>query len=234
MQSAHLGELLGISISSPLPWPDWSVQVGESPDGASLAVSLEAQNPELQMLQRKIASATARREIARLDTFPDVTVGVNYIQVGDPVVNPLTPRAGRDPWALTVAVNLPFWQKKNQAIKANAEANQRATEWDYQNRLNSLQADLTAALAILADAERRLRLYGDELIDLALQSVENSRNAYEAGSTGILEVIDSERSLLELQLLHWRAAADSWQQRVTIQTLTNQPILGTFNPTSQP
>ena len=46
-----------------------------------------------------------------------------------------------------------------------------------------------------------------------------------------IEVIDSERSLLELQLLHRRAAADAWQQRITIQSIANQPLLNTFNAT---
>jgi len=46
-------------------------------------------------------------------------------------------------------------------------------------------------------------------------------------------VIDSERSLLELELNYWRAAADAWQSRIVIQTLVNQPIAGAFAPTSQ-
>jgi outer membrane protein TolC len=92
---------------------------------------------------------------------------------------------------------------------------------------------LSASLALLEDANRRLELYGEELLDLAEQAVENSRTSYESGRTGILEVIDSERSLLDLQLLYWRAASDAWQQRITLQTLANQPILGTFNATTE-
>ena len=63
--------------------------------------------------------------------------------------------------------------------------------------------------------------------------MENSRTSYESGRTGILEVIDSERSLLDLQLLYWRASADAWQQRIIIQTLSNQPLLGTFQATQE-
>jgi outer membrane protein TolC len=101
---------------------------------------------------------------------------------------------------------------------------QTALERTYEQKLNELKADLRSSLALLDDANRRLRLYGDELLALAEQAVENSRTSYEGGRTGILEVIDSERSLLELQLLYWRAAADAWQHRVTIQTLANRPI----------
>lgn len=232
-QSAQLGELLALPSDATLPWPSWEAPSIQTLDGRSLVLAIEANNPELQMLQRKITSAEARREIARLESYPDITLGFNYIQLGDPVVNRTTPDAGKDPWGFTVAVNIPIWFEKYSAARAEALASKRATENEYQNRFNELRADLSSSLALLDDANRRLHLYGEELLGLAEQAVEISRTSYESGRTGILEVIDSERSLLELQLLYWRAAADAWQQRITIQTLANQPILGTFNATEE-
>lgn len=232
-QSAKLGELLALPGSEVLPWPDWEAPERVQPDGLSMAAAIQANNPELQMLERKITSAEARREIARLESYPDITLGFNYIQTGDPVVNPNTPGAGQDPWGFTVAVNIPLWFEKYDAAKAEALASKRSFESEYDNRHNVLRAELSASLAILKDANRRLELYGEELLSLAEQAVENSRTSYEGGRTGILEVIDSERSLLDLQLLYWRAAADAWQQRIIIQTLANQPILGTFQATQE-
>jgi outer membrane protein TolC len=230
-QSAKLGELLALPGSEVLPWPDWEAPERVQPDGLSMAAAIRSNNPELQMLERKITSAEARREIARLESYPDITLGFNYIQTGNPTVNPNTPDAGQDPWGFTVAVNIPIWFEKYDAAKAEALASKRSFESEYDNRYNVLRAELSASLAILKDANRRLELYGEELLSLAEQAVENSRTSYEGGRTGILEVIDSERSLLDLQLLYWRAAADAWQQRIIIQTLANQPILGTFNAT---
>ena len=146
-------------------------------------------------------------------------------------MNPSTPDAGRDAWGVTVAVNIPIWFDKYDAAKAEALATKRSFENEYENRYNALRAELSASLSTLEDANRRLKLYGEELLSLAEQAVENSRTSYESGRTGILEVIDSERSLLDLQLLYWRAAADAWKQRILIQTLANQPILGTFQVT---
>lgn len=232
-QSARLSELLALPETSVLPWPEWEAPTSFAPDGPSMAVAIRANNPELQMLERKIKSAEARREIARLESYPDITLGFNYIQVGDPVVNPTTPDAGQDPWGFTVAVNIPIWFEKYDAAKAEALASKRSFESEFDNRYNALRAELSASLAVLKDANRRLELYGEELLSLAEQAVENSRTSYEGGRTGILEVIDSERSLLDLQLLYWRAAADAWQQRIIIQTLANQPILGTFKATEE-
>lgn len=231
VQSADIAKLLALPESSVLPWPQW-----ESPDvaglnGLSLVRAIEANNPELEMLRRKVASATARREIAKLESYPDFSLGMNYIQVGDPGTS--VADAGKDAWGVTVAVNIPIWFDKYKAARAEALADQRASENELTNRFNELRADLSASLALLDDANRRLKLYGNELLSLAEQAVENSRTSYESGRTGILEVIDSERSLLDLQLLYWRAAADAWQQRIIIQTLANQPILGTFKATQE-
>ena len=231
VQSAILAELLALPASELLPWPQWTAPEPVSPDGSGLAQSIRTNNPELKMLEREIASAAARREIARLEGYPDITLGLNYIQVGRPEVNPTTPDAGQDPWGVTVAVNIPIWREKYRAARAEAHASQLANENEYTDRFNALRAELSGSLALLADANRRLELYGKELLGLAGQAVENSRASYEGGQTGILEVIDSERSLLDLQLLYWRAAADAWQQRVIIQTLANQPILGSFQAT---
>lgn len=221
-QSAELGELLAMPHSGTFAVPDWEAPDRIIPDAPAVLAKIRADNPELQMLERKMASAEAHRELARLQAYPDITLGLNYIQTGDPEVNPATPDAGRDPWGVTIAVNLPIWYKKNRAAKAESLAHKRAIESEYDNRLNALRAELSARLARLKDAHRRLELYGGELLELAEQALENSRGSYESNRTGILEVIDSERSLLDLQLLYQRAAADAWQERIAIQTLTGQ------------
>ena len=230
-QSAQLSELMALPESTLLPWPEWKSPDRVSPDGSSLAAAIQSNNPELKMLERMISNVDARRKIARLKGFPDFTLGFNYIQTGDPDVNPNTPDAGKDPWGFTVAMNIPIWFKKYDAAQAEMLASKRSFESEYDNRLNKLRAELNVSLATLTDANRRLTVYGDELLGLAKQAVENSRSGYEAGNTGILEVIDSERSLLDLQLLYWRAASDAWQQRIIIRTLANLSIQEMFQTT---
>ncbi len=230
-QSAKLSELLALPETTLLPWPEWQKPGFAQPDAESLLAAIEANNPELQMLTRKIASADARRELAKFESRPDFSVGLNYIQIGDLASPAMSADSGKDAWAVTFGVNIPLWSKKNKAAQAEANSSQQAFESEYQNRLNGLRADLASSLSSLTDANRRLELYGEELLGLAEQAVENSRTSYQGGRTGILEVIDSERSLLELQLLYWRAASDAWQQLVAAQTLANQPILGTFQAT---
>lgn len=226
VKSARLRELLALSDASLLPWPQWVKPSQVKVDEQTVLAAVEYNNPELLMLKQKIISAKAKQETARLESYPDVTLGINYIQIDNPEVNPMPPDAGDDPWGGTAAINIPLWFDKNKAVCAEALAGRHAAEHEHQDRLNSLKAELRAAMALLDDANRRLNLYGKELVGLAEQALENSQIGYVSGRVSILEVIDSERSLLDLQLLSWRAAADAWQQRVILQTLVNQPVSG--------
>ncbi len=232
VQSADLNALLALSADSILPWPIWKAPATVSPDGGSLALSIEANNPELAMLEHKITSAEAQRELARLESYPDVTLGFNYIQLGESFSSSGSD-SGKDPWGFTISVNVPIWFGKYRAARQEALSNISVVENERAHRSNELKAELSASLASLRDGNRRLRLFGDELLGLAKQAVEISTTSYESGRTGILEVIDSERSLLELQLLYWRAAADAWQSIITTQTLANQPIHGSIDVTNE-
>ncbi len=218
-QSARLAALLDQSSAKLLPWPEWPLpSPAPAPSLGELTRALHRHNPELAALERGVASRAARRELARLGGFPDLSVGLNYIRLGEPLV-PTTPDAGQDPWGLTVSVNLPLWRGRVDAARAEALASQRAAEATLAQRRNALEAELSTLLSRQRDAERRLALYGDDLLPLARQALENSQTSYQAGRAGILEVIDSERSLLELETLYWRAAADTWQARVALRAL---------------
>lgn len=226
--SAQLTALMALPIGEVLPWPEWtpseSAGVVSSSRRETLLAAVEMENPELLMLERKVASAGARVELARLETRPDFTLGVTYIQVGSPTVNPTTPDAGRDPWGVTLAVNIPVWNSRTKSARREATANRHASENELADRRNQLRADTLSSLSILDDATRRVRLYQDELLPLARQAVENTISAYQGDRATLLELIDSERSQLDLDLQLWRAHADAAQQRVTLQSLANRPI----------
>lgn len=225
-QNAKLAALLALPGERELPWPSWhpTTTTVDQLDSHSLLASVETNNPELLMLERKISSSKARTELARLERRPSFTLGLNYIQIDDPSVNPTTPDAGQDPWALTFAVNLPIWNKRTTAVRREAQANQRAAESELANRQRQLRGEVHSSLAAYRDARRRVALYHDELLPLAQQALEITRASYEGGRATLLEMIDSERSLLDLELQLWRAQADAAQQRVILLTLSNRPL----------
>lgn len=230
-QSARLNGLLAQRSDDVLPWPTWTAPETESVNLPALMTAFESNNPELAMLDRKVSSAEARRELARLENRPELTFGVNYIQT-DAYPGSIDPDAGNDPWGVTVGISIPIWGSKNEAVRGEALAARSAAGNERLDRMNTLKAELSVQVSHLEDANRRLELYGDRLLTLGRQALEITRASYEGGGATMLELIDSERSLLELELNYWRAAADAWQSRITLQTLVNQPIAGVFTPAS--
>lgn len=221
--SASLSELLALPTQQIFSLPTWEAPLFEKLNKHEVWDAIQANNLTLQVLLLNINSTETQREIARLASYPDITLGLNYMQIGEPTTSPPID-AGKDAWGLTLSFNLPIWLEKNKATREESLNRQLAAEKIYQSQINTLKSDLTSSLTMLEDASRRLKLYGEDLLDLAKLAVENTRTSYEGGRTGILEVIDSERSLLDLQLQYWRAAADAWQQRIIIQVLANQYI----------
>ncbi|MDQ8195894.1 TolC family protein [Coraliomargarita sp. SDUM461004] len=203
---------------------------------SQLHSALIQHNPELHMLKSRIQSRQAQTELSKLDRYPDITLGINYIQVG----NQSTARdAGRDPWNLSLAVNLPIWEGKNRAAIQSAQSVERAAMAHYYNRLQQLKAELSATLAQHADSLSRIQRYREKLIPLAEQALENSRAAYQSGQIELLEIIDSQRALLGLQLSQQRAIADALQAEARIKRLIGnshpqQPTGQTHVPNDQP
>ncbi len=223
-QSARLAEMLALQTDDLLPWPEISTPAPvEVPSGEPLDAWLEQQNPDLLKLQSRIHRAEALQEVAKLKSYPDFVVGANYIQVGDPVTETAPPDGGEDAWGVTAAVSIPLQFGRNKAAREEAfSAREEATK-AYEQKLNILRADVQAATADLADARRRIKLYGEELLPLADQAVKNTRTGYEGSRATLLELIDSERSQLDLQLLHERAVRDAAQHLIKLKTLLNLP-----------
>ena len=206
IEEAELGEL---TVDSPTS--------RTLPSLRAMLATLELQNPELLALKERTDNASHRADLSKLDQYPDFTFGVNYIQVGE---SGLASDAGTDPWSVSVAVNLPIWGSKNSSAILAANADKRSAEQLYRDRVLQLKAELSATLAAHADSAQRVQRYQVRLIPIAEQALENSRTAYESGQLSILELIDSERALLEMNLNYARAVSKVTQADAALNALT--------------
>lgn len=91
-------------------------------------------------------------------------------------------------------------------------------------RENKLISDLKMALYNFRDAERKIDLYRDTLVPKAEQQITVIQQAFAAGKTDFLDVIDAERTLLEFQLSFERALANHAQRLAKIEMLIGKEI----------
>jgi outer membrane protein TolC len=169
------------------------------------AETLSLGNPELAMLDALIAARRAGIQLAEKKYYPDFTLGIDYIAADE---RPGRQANGKDVFMPTLSLNIPLYWEKNRAAVEEAQLRQRSVEERRKDREYMLTADFARAKFDLRDAERKIALFTHTLIPKVEESIEASYTAYESGQAGFLDVLDSERRLLDFELSLSRAQSD--------------------------
>lgn len=194
-----------------------------------LFLMLRAENPNLKVFDFMAAKEDLAAKLASKNYFPDMTLGVDYIDTAsrsdmDPEDN------GKDPVIAKLSVNVPIWHGKYDAIKGETAARRRAVMRERREKENLLIADLEMALYQLRDADRKIDLYRNTLLPKAEQNMKVTQRAFTSDKVGFLDLIDSQRILLGFQLEHKRALADRAQRMAEIEMLSGGDIDGKETP----
>ncbi len=168
--------------------------------------------PEIAGADAQISAARKGAELAGLERFPDVTVGLTYTQVGqrEDAAGRTNPPEGNgdDILGLTASVNLPVWRDRIDAGIEEALAHQRAAESSRRAVAAGIDRSLGELTERLDLTWRQLRLFDDVLVIQAEESLSSAESAYSAGSINALDLLDAERVLLDVRTSTARARAD--------------------------
>ena len=167
--------------------------------------------------------SAARRRRAEADRYPDLTVGVDYIETGeredaDPADN------GKDPVLATVSVELPIWFEDYAAAEQSAAASREARLAQRGAALDAIRVEVLDAMATLRDSERRVRLYRDTLIPQAETTWLAVLGDYETGRATVTGALMAFQELLELRLSLVEAQADHARSWVRLESAVGRPV----------
>jgi cobalt-zinc-cadmium efflux system outer membrane protein len=217
--NAALNRPSDASLPLPASIPEDKVALSEQ----QLLSWVKEQNPELKAIEFMAAKERAAIDLAKKDYFPDITVGVDYIET-DSALMPGTRDSGKDPVVGMMSINVPIWRGKYRAAEREAEARYEASLRELSDRENTLVARLEMALYGFRDAERKIDLYRDALVPKAEQSLKVTQQSYEAGRADFLDVIDAQRVLLEFELSYERALTNRAQRLAEIEMLVGREV----------
>lgn len=178
-------------------------------------------NPELLALDEQIEEHRSMAEAARAAGLPELTVGLDYI-VTDEAMDSSIPESGDDPILLNFGITAPLWRGKYEAGVRESLARRLATTYERAGEANRLAAELHRAWFEHTDAHRRVRLYEQTLIPRAEESLRASLAGFRAGDTSFLDLLDTERTLLEFALAAERARADRGKWLATLNRLIGE------------
>lgn len=175
-------------------------------------------NPRLRAMEAEVRLAEASLALARKTNVPDLSAGIEADVKAYPVmVRP------------SVGVTLPIWRDKIAARIAAAQAGKRAAEARLSAEHIALAVEFAEKSLMFRESSRNLALLHERLLTLARQSLDVAQSGYVGGKVDFFNVIDAERTLLNLQILEVEAGL---QRELAVAELSLL-ILG-VPPTSAP
>jgi len=194
-----------------------------SVDADELADIARRSNPTLLALDEEVEQQRILAEAARKEGLPDLTVGLDYIFT-DEALNSSIPESGDDPILLSFGINLPIWREKYDAGVREALARRLAVSHKRADEANRIAAGIHRAWFEHTDADRRVRLYERTLIPKAEESLRASLAGFRAGDTSFLDLLDTERTLLEFAVAAERARADRGKALTRLNALVGESV----------
>jgi cobalt-zinc-cadmium efflux system outer membrane protein len=222
---ARLNASLNRQSLGMLPWPQEEKQEfqAENVSREKVIALLRQQNPQLKALDFERQAAVSRVELAKKKFWPDVGVGLGWIDTGS-AMNPGTPDSGKDPIILMFTMNVPVWRDSYRAAERQAKADVLRTSQQKTETENTIVASAERALYDFEDSGRKINLYGDVLLPKAEELVRASETAYQGGTVDFLSLINAQQKLLEFQLQYERAVADNQQGLARLQMLVGSEL----------
>lgn len=163
-------------------------------------------NQDLLAANLDVQRAEYEKSLAKLDYFPDFTLGFDYIQVGSG--HTTTANDGQDAWMGTLAINVPIWFDKLSSQVNEKKALLEAGKKNYRNVENKLAYEIEDLYFKITTYKDIIALYKTALIPQTEQSFNTARTGYEAGEVDFLNWLDAERILLQTRLAYYKAVVD--------------------------
>jgi len=174
-------------------------------DDAQLIAAAVDANPELSALARDVAWRQNALELARMQYLPDF--------------NPAAALTGSASQSLGAMISIPINFPMIRASVEESRAMLRATQAMARQTQNDRAAAFVAALYALRNAEHQAALFAETVLPKAQQALTSSRQSYAAGQVSFVELIDSQRTLLDVRLLIAQARVEREKRLAEIEAL---------------
>ena len=172
----------------------------------SFKEKLDRQNPELKLLLALVEAREKGIFLAKKDFYPDFSIGADYTFIGER--EQAGSESGDDGLAAMFSITIPINFSKYRAGLRESEYRNEAAKESFASRKFQLSSILARNVFNVSDSKRRINLFKNTLVPKAEESLESTYTAFEAGEASFLDLLDTERELLDFQLMLSRAQAD--------------------------
>ena len=209
--AAHLNTLLDRPAEEPVPAVRALVRPPVDVDREELQRLGERNRHELQAAGALIEGGERSIELARKSARPGFTASVGVTNVGrrdDPAGLAPLPDNGKNALTVSLGVSLPLWGAKYRAGVEQANDELRAHTERRAAARNVMQMEIEDAVVRLETLDRQIELLDTVLIPQTEEALRATETAYETGQLGVLELLDSERTLIDVRTMRARYLSD--------------------------
>ena len=162
-----------------------------------VAVAL-ASNPGILQAESAVNAAGGVLGLAKYQKWPELAAGIEYIHLGSARYSSALQR--QDPVALTLSISLPFHQSKYRSAVKQAALSKQAVKANLESEKLELKTTVETTYYAYREMDRKNRLLNDTVLPQLKQALEIAEQSFIAGQTGISQVVDLQRKLLNTQL----------------------------------
>jgi len=186
-----------------------------------LRVAALKERPQLLGLKALIEKNQKALDLARKEYYPDFDVRLSYGQRDRDPDGMSRP----DMISLTVAINLPIWQKnKLDPMVAEAQAMREQAISMYQAQYNELIAKLRQQVAIAEQSRESARLFDTGILPQARLALESAHAAHRVSRVDFPMLLDSQMTVLSYEISHAGAVAGFNKALAEIDQLTGKSL----------
>jgi len=163
---------------------------------------IKQDRPELKSFRAMLDKAKTDYSLSKQELLPDITLGYQH--------NEQNNSFGRGQWAGSIGFTIPlwFWGKQGPQI-AEAHADLKAAQADYQAEENTVFFEGRSALAKVKAAVDVVRLYEDGILPRIESAVVTASSAYASGRGDFNGYIEAFRAFRDYQM-EYADALGAW------------------------
>ena len=209
--AAHLNTALDRPPEQPVPPIPPLVRPAVEADREELYRLGERSRHELRAASTLIEGGERSLELAQLAARPGFTASVGVTNVGrrnDLAALPRSADDGRNAVTVSVGVSLPLWGPKNRAGVEQARDELRAHTRNRAAARNTMEMEVQDALVRLETLDRQIDLLDTVLLPQTDEALRATETAYETGQLGVLELLDGERTRIDVRSMRARYLSD--------------------------
>jgi cobalt-zinc-cadmium efflux system outer membrane protein len=180
--------------------------------------------PELKRARFLIEKNEKSLKLAKKNYYPDFKIMFDYIDVGAGTTT--NANDGRNSWMASIGITIPIWRGKLRASEAEAAIRIEASQEGYKSIETKTLSRVNELFFEVKTASEEVNLYKYSLIPQAEQSLKASEVGYLAGKVDFLNLLDSERMLLQIKIGYFKSIADLGKSLAQLERVVGKDLVG--------